>query len=196
MQNYDNTINSINKTKNNIEQLCDLVNQLDKSNGGNGHRVNVVDFSEPINDIYNNITNQCADHTVANISKSISGSRIARTWSNQHPKSLNDLDLSFFNLNRQDKGQPSWCDTSWKNDSCPSFTIANGSKDVFVLYLDHKEITDRENDEDRFYLRIFPRIDDGSTDDIDLANGDEPVIYSGSDFDLLITVIKNNILND
>jgi hypothetical protein len=121
--------------------------------------------------------------------------RIARTWYNQHPKSLDDLDLSFFNLDGKNKDIGAWFDSSWKNDPRPSFTLANGKENAFVLYLDHTEVSDRENDqEDRFILLLFPRTDDGSTDDydIDCATGDEPVLYEGSNFEALITTIKNN----
>lgn len=189
-------MNAIAKTKQNLKQLCEQVNQLDAINGGNGRKVRLEDFSESINDLSSII----AAHTLtlSTIAEPVTTTvtRIPRTWSNQHPKSLNDLDLSFFNLSGQGTG-PSWCDTSWKNDTCPSFTIANGKEAALNLFLDYEDISDREDDvEDRFYLRSFPRIDDGSTDDyeIDQANGDEPVLYSGSDFELLIQTIKANTI--
>lgn len=122
--------------------------------------------------------------------------QIERSWENQHPNSLNDLDLSFFNLDGSNKDSPSWHDTSWCNDTRPSFTYPASATEVFVVYLAHKLQDNREDKhEDRYLLMLMPRLDDG-TDfekyELDFCSGDEPTLYTGSDFDLLIQIIMEN----
>jgi hypothetical protein len=121
---------------------------------------------------------------------------IIRTWSNQHPNSLDDLDLSYFNLDGANEDKVSWEDCSWKNESRPSFMTFQSNKKAFLLYLDHKAIEKREcKNEDRFLLLLLPRTDDGTSLEnykVDLIQGDEPILYMGSDVKALIGVIEAN----
>jgi hypothetical protein len=51
LNNSTQALNAVRKTKNNIKQLCEIVNQLDIDNGGNGFKVREGDFTEHLNDI-------------------------------------------------------------------------------------------------------------------------------------------------
>lgn len=46
--NKTKALNATQKTKNNIKQLCDMVNSYDKKNGGNGRKVREEDFVEDL----------------------------------------------------------------------------------------------------------------------------------------------------
>jgi hypothetical protein len=116
-------------------------------------------------------------------------------WRHEHPNSLDDLDLTFFNLTNSDKQRKSWDDLSDKSDISPSFCIANGSNKILLVYLDYQQRSSRlMKNEDRFYLRLIPRTDDGSTDNYRFQSGEggERLLYEGSNFDALISVIKDN----
>jgi hypothetical protein len=116
-------------------------------------------------------------------------------WCHEHPNSLDDLDLTFFNLTNSDKQRKSWDDLSDKDDISPAFGVSNGSNKILLLYLDYQQRSLRlmKNDE-RFYLRLIPRTDDGSTDDYRFESGEggERLLYEGNNFDALIKVIKHH----
>lgn len=192
-------IQALEKTRNNIIQLCDMVNFIHnfshKSADGKKLKVRAEDFLEPLSELDSIFANQDEIIPVADKPVTNPTTRFTRTWANQHPNSLSDLDLSFFNLENKDNSQPSWDDMSWKNDSCPSFSIANGKECALLLLIDYRKIADREGHaEARFHLRAFPRIDDGTSDnyEIDQANGDEPTLYEGNNYAILKAVIKAN----
>lgn len=118
-----------------------------------------------------------------------------RNWSNQHPKSLDDLDLSFLHLGGKENN--AWFDDSSRNNVMPTFCKAISKTEVLYLGIDHKDIQDREfKNSDRFTLQLFQRIDDGSTPDyeMDCATGNEPLIYIGSDMDKLLEAIGTIML--
>jgi hypothetical protein len=114
-----------------------------------------------------------------------------RTWSNQHPNSLDDLDLSFLHLGGKESN--AWFDDSSRNNVMPTFCKAVSKTEVLYLAMDHKDIQDRElKNEDRFTLQLFQRIDDGSTPDyeIDFPDGNETLLYIGSNLSKLLNAIK------
>jgi hypothetical protein len=113
------------------------------------------------------------------------------TWQHEHPDSLDDLDLSFLHLGK-------WLDTSSHNDSCASFSLLHDDEKILVLHIDYKNKFERDTEcENRFYLRLFPidvNQDEGGFG-LEFATGEEPVLYAGNDFDMLKSVIGQNVVS-
>lgn len=106
---------------------------------------------------------------------------------------MNDLDLTFLSLDNTPSSLESWKDSSWGNDSSPSFTKVYDSEHALLLTIDYPLIAERDaENENRFWLRIFECEIEGEWYELSTPTGEESVLYEGNDMDELKRVIENN----